>query len=126
MMTLPLVWDANAWGYALLICGQLFDAAWTFYNINELSLRQAIADDRIQGRVHATNRFLEFGAMVVGTVIAGYLGSAIGFRETLFVAAAFQFAAATTLVFSPILRLRATPTPVIAVDGAPAEVTAAG
>jgi predicted MFS family arabinose efflux permease len=120
MLTLPLVWEVNAWGYALLISGQLFDAAWTFYNINELSLRQAIADDRIQGRVHATNRFLEFGAMVVGTIIAGYLGTAIGFRETLFVAMALQFVAAATLLFSPVARLRESPRRAVALEEAAA------
>lgn len=116
MLTLPLVWGVNAWGYALLISGQLFDAAWTFYNINELSLRQAIADDRIQGRVHATNRFLEFGAMVVGTIVAGYLGTAIGFRETLLLAAALQFAAAGTLLFSPVVKLRVAPPHPVALE----------
>ncbi|MGH7754268.1 MAG: hypothetical protein ACREN5_15795, partial [Gemmatimonadales bacterium] len=116
-----LVWDVSAWGYVLLVSAQLFDAAWMFYNINELSLRQAIADDGIQGRVHATNRFLEFGAMVAGTAAAGFLGSAIGFRETLFVAAAFQFAAAITLLFSPVARLHEAPRPAAMVEeGAPA------
>ncbi|MEX1103811.1 MAG: MFS transporter, partial [Dehalococcoidia bacterium] len=114
LVPMVLVWDVSAWGYALLVSGQLFDAAWIFYNINELSLRQAIAEPRLQGRIHATNRFLEFGAMVVGTVAAGFLGSAVGFRETLFLAFGFQFAAAITLLFSPVARLRATPTPAVA------------
>jgi predicted MFS family arabinose efflux permease len=117
VLALAAVWDVNAWGYAFLIGGQLFDAAWMFYNINELSLRQAIAEPRVQGRVHATNRFLEFGAMVIGTVAAGFLGSAIGFRETLWLAVAFQFAAATTLLFSPVVKLRETPrTPPVALE----------
>jgi hypothetical protein len=120
IVPMVLVWDVSAWGYALLISAQLFDAAWMFYNINELSLRQAIADDRLQGRVHATNRFLEFGAMVVGTIAAGFLGSAIGFRETLFVAAGFQFAAAITLLFSPVFHLREAPRRPVALEEAAA------
>ena len=106
---LPLVWDANLIGVVFLVCGQLFDSAWTFYNINELSLRQSIADERLQGRVHATTRFLEFGAMVAGTILAGWLGSAIGFRGTLFIACGCQFLAAGTLIFSPVFRLRSGP-----------------
>jgi hypothetical protein len=106
---LPLPWDANVIGAAFLVGGQLFDSAWTFYNINELSLRQAIADDRIQGRVHATSRFLEFGAMLVGIGLAGWMGSALGFRETLFIASGFQFVAAGSLLLSPIAGLRLPP-----------------
>jgi hypothetical protein len=80
-----------------------------FYNINELSLRQSITDDRLQGRVHATTRFLEFGAMIIGIVLAGSLASAIGFRETLLAAVACQFVGAATLLFSPVVRLRLPP-----------------
>ncbi|HEX6030856.1 MAG TPA: MFS transporter, partial [Tepidiformaceae bacterium] len=76
---LALPWDNGLASASILVCGQLFDSAWTFYNINELSLRQGVTDARLQGRVHATTRFLEFGAMVVGTLVAGYLGQAIGF-----------------------------------------------
>jgi hypothetical protein len=126
VVPMVLVWDVSAWGYALLVGAQLFDAAWMFYNINELSLRQAIAEDRYQGRVHATNRFLEFGAMVVGTIAAGFVGAAVGFRETLVVAAAFQFAAAATLLLSPVVRLRAVPTRVVEVDAPGVEPSPAG
>jgi MFS family permease len=106
---LALPWDNGLASAAILVCGQLFDSAWTFYNVNELSLRQSVTDARLQGRVHATTRFLEFGAMVVGTLVAGYLGQAIGFRETLVVAVGFQFLAAVTLLFSPVTRLREAP-----------------
>src|SRR5262249_61815909 len=56
------------------------------YYVNAVSVRQAIATNRLQGRVHATMRFVARGAFPLGSVIGGGLGSTIGVPGTLIVA----------------------------------------
>jgi MFS family permease len=57
------------------------------YNVNQVSLRQAITPDRLQGRLHATMRFLVWGTIPLGSVIGGVLGTTIGLHPTLWVGA---------------------------------------
>jgi MFS family permease len=79
------------------------------YNINQVSLRQAITAERMQGRMNATMRFTVWGTMPIGAFLGGILGGAIGLRSTLWVAAiggAFSF---VSLVSSPLRTLRRIP-----------------
>ncbi len=99
----PLVAAANVVGILLLIGQQLVtDSALTIYDINQVSLRQAIAPPRLLGRVNASVRVTEFGALLAGTVISGYLGETIGLRTTLWLAAAVSLGAAAILALSPV------------------------
>ncbi len=70
-----------------------FVAAWlgfgfggTLYNIDQVSLRQAITPQRLQGRMNASMRFMVWGTMPFGSLAGGTLGATIGLRSTLFVA----------------------------------------
>ena len=70
-----------------------FVAAWlgfgfggTLYNIDQVSLRQAITPHRLQGRMNASMRFMVWGTMPFGSLAGGVLGAAIGLRSTLLVA----------------------------------------
>ena len=53
------------------------------YNINQVSLRQAITPERMQGRMNATMRFLVWGTIPIGSLIGGVLATVIGLRETI-------------------------------------------
>lgn len=98
---------------ALLAASQLLgDGAATIYEINQLSLIQAVTPDRWQGRINASTRFIEWAAMLVGLLIGGLLGQTIGLRPTLFVAAAGSLLSGLWLLFSPIRRLHSYPEPV--------------
>src|SRR5690606_34537440 len=56
---MPLAGDVSALAVVLLVANQLFtDPAWMFYEINEVSLRQAVTPDALLGRVNATMRFV--------------------------------------------------------------------
>ena len=79
------------------------------YYVNAVSVRQAIAPTRLQGRVHATMRFLARGAFPVGSVIGGGLGSMIGVPATLIVAELGILLAVVWLLRSPVRRLAAMP-----------------
>lgn len=79
------------------------------YNINQLSLRQAITPARIQGRMNATMRFMVWGTLPLGAVLGGVLGSTIGLRPTLVVAAAGQMLSFLWVLFSPVPGVRELP-----------------
>ncbi len=64
----------------------LFGFGGTLYNIDQVSLRQAITPHRLQGRMNASMRFMVWGTMPFGSLAGGALGTAIGLRETLLVA----------------------------------------
>lgn len=48
------------------------------WNVTNVSLRQAILPERLQGRVHATHRFFANLAGLTGAIIAGAVGETLG------------------------------------------------
>jgi MFS family permease len=81
------------------------------YNITQVSLRQAITPERMQGRMNATMRFLVWGTIPVGSVIGGVLGSTIGLRETILVSGVLGFVPFLFVLFSPVRTLLTMPEP---------------
>jgi MFS family permease len=114
----PLATAANAIGVLFLIGQQIVaDSAQTVYDINQVSLRQAIAPPHVLGRVNASVRVTEFGAVLLGTVIAGYIGETVGLRETLWLGVALSFLAAVALALSPVRAVRRIPESAVEVLG---------
>jgi MFS family permease len=81
------------------------------YNIQQVSLRQAITPERMQGRMNSVMRFLVWGTIPLGALAGGALGSTIGLRETLFVGAALGSATFLPILLSPIRSLERIPEP---------------
>ncbi len=79
------------------------------YNVNQVSLRQAITPERMQGKMNATMRFIVWGTMPIGSFIGGALGGAIGLRPTLWVAAIGGSLAFLPPLLSPVRSLAAIP-----------------
>ncbi len=114
--TAPLAGAPSPLSTTLLVGGQVVtDPAWTFFEIQEVSLRQAITPDTHLGRVNATMRFVGFGGTLLGTGVAATVGELFGAREALFIAAAVGLLVVPVIVFSPVARLRRAP--VMAVGG---------
>ncbi len=110
LLFLPLTVSVSLVGVVLLVMSQVVtDPAWTFYDINVMSLRQAITPDRLLGRMNASMRFLDLGGMLAGAFAGGLLGESIGLRETLFVAVAVRTIPVLWLLFSPIAHLKVMP-----------------
>ncbi len=82
------------------------------YNINQVSLRQAIVPGRLQGRMNATMRFLVWGTMPIGSLLGGFLGETIGLRPTMWVAALGMTLTTLWVLLSPVRALREQPEPV--------------
>ena len=91
------------------------------YNINQVSLRQAITPERMQGRMNATMRFLVWGTIPIGGLIGGVLATTIGLRETLIVGAIGGFLPFLFVLFSPVRSIDEMPAPVEPSGGGPAE-----
>lgn len=80
------------------------------YNINQVSLRQAITPDRVQGRMNATMRTIVWGTIPIGAFVGGILGSTIGVVPTIFIGAGLQALAGIWILAGPV-RLRVQPEP---------------
>jgi hypothetical protein len=76
------------------------------YNITQVSLRQSITPQRLQGRMNATMRFLVWGTIPLGAFTGGVLGSTIGLRATMWVAAGGGVLAIVPPLFSAVPRVR--------------------
>ncbi len=88
---------------SLLVSAQFITGlANTVYNINQVSLRQAITPDRLLGRMNASMRFLVWGTIPLGSLLGGVLGEALGLRPTLFVGAFGGLLASLWIFFSPV------------------------
>lgn len=79
------------------------------HGINLMSLRQAITPHRLQGRMNASFRVINVCAMMIGSLLAGVLGQAIGLRTTLIVGACGMFLPFMRLLLSPVRDLKKQP-----------------
>jgi MFS family permease len=115
---IPLATTASAVGVLLLVGQQIVaDSALTVYDINQVSLRQAIAPAHVLGRINASVRVTEIGAVLLGTVIAGYIGETVGLRETLWVGVGLSLLAAVALALSPVRAVQRIPETMVEVPG---------
>lgn len=72
------------------------------YNINQVSLRQAITPERMQGRMNATMRFIVWGTIPIGSILGGALGDAVGLRTSIWVGALGSLVSFLPLLVSPV------------------------
>jgi MFS family permease len=80
------------------------------YNINQVSLRQAITPERMQGRMNATMRFIVWGTIPFGSIAGGILGGTIGLQNTIWVGAIGGLFVFLPVLFSPVRGIRGMPT----------------
>jgi MFS family permease len=81
------------------------------YNIAQVSLRQAITPERIQGRMNSVMRFIVWGTIPLGSFAGGVLASVIGLRATLIVSGAGCCLPFLPVLFSPVRSVREMPEP---------------
>jgi predicted MFS family arabinose efflux permease len=93
----------------LITFGLVGSFANVIYNVTQVSLRQAITPERLQGRMNATMRFMVWGTIPIGSLVGGALGDAIGLRATLWVGALGGLTAVLPVLFSGVRSLRSVP-----------------
>lgn len=81
------------------------------WNVNQVSLRQAITPPELLGRMNATMRFIVWGTIPVGTLLGGALGDLIGLRETIVLGAVAGTVAFVPVALSSVRRLERIPEP---------------
>jgi MFS family permease len=87
------------------------------YNINQVSLRQAITPERMQGRMNATMRFIVWGTIPFGNVLGGFLGGVIGLHPTIWIGAIGGLFVFLPVLLSPVRGIREMPAPLEADEG---------
>jgi Transmembrane secretion effector len=79
------------------------------WNVNTITLRQAVTPTRVLARMNPTYRMLLFGALPAGAMAGGLLGNAIGLRPALITAAIALTSPILWIFFSPVFRLTEMP-----------------
>jgi MFS family permease len=95
----------------LIASGVIGAGTSVIYNVNQVSLRQAITPERMLGRMNATMRFIVWGTMPIGSLVGGLLGAAIGLQATIWVGAIGSFLGFVPVFFSQVRGLRRIPDP---------------
>lgn len=98
------------WGVLLVsVSGFALGMASVVYNVAQVSYRQAVTPSHLLGRMNASTRFIVWGVMPLGGLAGGALGTLIGIRPTLFVAAIGGSLASLWVIFSPLFGMRDVP-----------------
>jgi MFS family permease len=79
------------------------------FNVTQLTFRQAITPERLQGRMNAVVRLMYWGPQPAGLALGGVLAALIGLRPTLFASAIAASFAFLPLLVHPIRKLREMP-----------------
>ncbi|HET9680780.1 MAG TPA: MFS transporter [Candidatus Limnocylindrales bacterium] len=94
-------------GGAILVAQQLFgDASATVHDILETSVKQAVVDNRILGRVNASIDFLTTITALIGSIGGGILAELFGLRVAMLLGLLGGVLSIAALWFSPIRHLR--------------------
>jgi predicted MFS family arabinose efflux permease len=105
-LTVPLAVALPRYALLLILASEFLQwLTLVIYNVNAVSLRQAITPNQLLGRVSGGMRFIGVGMRPVGALLGGYLGGRIGLPLTLVVGALGMFVAFAPLLTSPVPRM---------------------
>jgi len=110
LLTIPLAGPAHALA-ALVVGFGISGLLLTAFNIVQVSLRQSITPDRLQGRMNATMRFFIWGVMPIGSLLGGGLATVIGIREAILFSYAASLTGVLPLLLRPLRSMREPPPP---------------
>jgi MFS family permease len=95
---------------AFLIASQaIVSLGLPIYNVTQVSLRQAITPERLQGRMNSVMRFIVWGVIPLGTLAGGALASATSLKTAIWVGAIGTATAFLPVLLSPVRSLREVP-----------------
>ena len=89
-------WLGHGWGISI-------------WNVNTITLRQALTPMNVLARMNATYRMLLFGALPVGALAGGALGRAVGLPTAMTIAVLVLLTPVIWIAFSPVFRLSEMP-----------------
>jgi len=79
------------------------------YNVTQLSLRQAITPERIQGRMNSVMRFIVWGTIPLGSLVGGGLAAWLDVKTALIIGGIGSTLSFLPVFFSPVRALREMP-----------------
>ncbi|HXR12942.1 MAG TPA: hypothetical protein VN770_11640, partial [Gaiellaceae bacterium] len=79
------------------------------YNITQVSLRQAITPERLQGRMNAAMRWIVWGTIPLGSLVGGAIGQTVGLHAALWVGAIGGVPVFLWVLLSPVRSIRTMP-----------------
>ena len=127
LLLVPLAPTTPPWLWiALAVSVALGGFSAVVYNVNQVSYRQAITPDAMQGRMNATMRFIVWGTIPIGQILGGAIATATDVRTAIWVGVVLSAFAVLPVALSPVRRLRAMPVPMGSPAPAAAEASAAG
>lgn len=95
------------WGMVLFPLGSAASAfSGVIYNVGQLSYRQAACPPELLGRMNAAIRWVAWGTLPLGGLLAGLCGSVAGIRFSLAIAVSGYWAAGLLVYFSPLRTTR--------------------
>ena len=112
LLLVPFAPQGNAAIPFLVVAFLVGGFANVIYNVAQVSLRQAITPERIQGRMNSVMRFIVWGTIPLGSFVGGVLASQIGLKETLIVGGLGSSLAFLPVLFSPVRAIRKMPAPI--------------
>lgn len=102
-------WPIAVAGFALpILCTLSFIAGIgdSIFNVSQVSLRQAVTPDRLQGRMTATMRTLFWGAWPLANFAGGILAGIVGARWTIVIGGIIALASALVVALGPVGKVR--------------------
>jgi predicted MFS family arabinose efflux permease len=107
MVLTPLAGGPYWLAIGIIVVGQFLESfIMLIYNVNGVSLRQAVTPQHLMGRTVASMRFLTWGINPVGSILGGLLGEWIGLRGTIWISVVISLTGFLWLWFSPVRQLR--------------------
>ena len=100
--------------FAVLIIGAALFVGYLgnpIYNINQVSLRQIITPNRLQGRMNSTMRTIVWGTIPAGSLLGGVFSTSLGIIPTLVIGGLISGGSFLWIVLGPIFRLSKQPEP---------------
>ncbi len=117
MFALPLAGVAPGVSVPILIGGMFVGSFLVLvYNITQVTMRQRVTPPRLLGRMNASIRFVVWGVIPIGALLAGVLGTVLGVVPTMWIGAVGTVLAAGWVLFSPLTTMRVLPTELVADD----------
>jgi MFS family permease len=96
----------------LILSGLIGGFSGLVYNINQVSYRQAITPQRMQGRMNASMRFIVWGTIPPGQILGGVIAATFGISTAIWIGALGAGVPTVIYLFSPFRSLRNMPKPV--------------
>jgi MFS family permease len=94
------------------------------YNVTQVSFRQAITPERMQGRMNSVMRFIVWGVIPLGSLVGGAIATAVDLRAAIWIGAIGMSLAFLPVLLSPVRSIQTMPESVA--EPLPAEAAAEG